>query len=156
MAITKQDSIFPDIHLAGGISTKATEYKELAMKGDNWESPIFKLGSAPTSTDIASAPTVTRKDHPVTDGGVRGPQNIGNTSTTNQLNDPLAQNQGLASGNQGLSNGALPPAVAPNSAFGNQVDHAFGKDDSQAAAALNGRTNGTTLGSNNPVYTGSA
>jgi len=147
MAITKQDSIFPNIHLAGGISTKATEYKELAMKGDNWESPIFKLGSAPTSTDIDSAPTVTRKDHPVTDGGVRGPQNIGHTSSTS--------NQGLANGDQGLSNGG-----GPNSAFGNQVDHAFGKDaTTPAAAALNGRTTGhpgTTLGSNNPVYTGSA
>uniref|UniRef100_A0A0D2Y2G1 Uncharacterized protein n=1 Tax=Fusarium oxysporum (strain Fo5176) TaxID=660025 RepID=A0A0D2Y2G1_FUSOF len=34
IAMTKEDSIFPNINLPGGISTKATEYKELARKGD--------------------------------------------------------------------------------------------------------------------------
>jgi len=164
VAVTKQDSIFPNIHLPGGISSKATEYKEIAMKGDSWESPIFKLGSEPVSTNIAKAPEVVRKDHSVTEGGVRGPQNIGNTtSTTNQLNDPAAQQQGISG--TGLANGS----TAGASSFGNQVDQAFSKEGTPNAAVnnpvagLNGKTNGTTtnghtgtqLGSNNPVLTGS-
>merc|ERR1711964_642457 len=34
--------------------------------------PIFKLGSASASTDVPKAPNVTRKEHSVTSGGVRG------------------------------------------------------------------------------------
>jgi len=62
-AITKEDSMFPHIHLPGGISSKATEYKELARKGDKWESPVFSIGSAQRSHDIPHAPHVTRKPH---------------------------------------------------------------------------------------------
>jgi Family of unknown function (DUF5923)/Protein of unknown function (DUF4449) len=61
MAMTKQDSIFPNIDLPSGISTKATEYKELAQKGDRWESPVFSIGSASQSKNIPSAPKITRK-----------------------------------------------------------------------------------------------
>lgn len=60
-AVTKQDSIFKDINLPGGISTKATEYKELAAKGDKWESPIFSIGSAKESTNIPKLKAVGRK-----------------------------------------------------------------------------------------------
>ena len=151
MAMTKNDSIFPNIHLPGGISSKATEYKELALKGDGWESPIFKLGSASTSSNIPNVPEVTRKDHSVTDGGIRGPQNIGNTgSMSNRLNDPNAQAAGTTNG-------------SGTAGFSNQVDQAFSQGGTPAAArngATNGHTNGktngsTTLGSNNPVLTGS-
>ncbi|UPK91848.1 hypothetical protein LCI18_002783 [Fusarium solani-melongenae] len=62
-----EDSIFPDISLPGGISTKATEYKELAHKGDKWESPIFSIGSANKSTDIPPGPKIQRKASPVSD-----------------------------------------------------------------------------------------
>lgn len=62
-AVTKEDSIFPHIHLPGGISSKATEYKELARKGDKWESPVFSIGSASKSRDLPSAPHVARKAH---------------------------------------------------------------------------------------------
>jgi len=62
-AITKEDSIFPNVHLPGGISSKATEYKELARKGDKWESPVFSLGSAAKSRDVPATPTVVRKPH---------------------------------------------------------------------------------------------
>lgn len=61
MAITKHDSIFPDVHLPGGISSKATEFIELALKGEKWESPVFNLGSAPSSNNIPSAPNVVHK-----------------------------------------------------------------------------------------------
>jgi hypothetical protein len=127
MAVTKQDSIFPNIHLSGGISSKATEYKELAMKGDKWESPVFKLGSASTSSNIPATPEVTRKKHSVNQGGVRGPQNVGTNGSANM---------NTAGG------------------FRNEVDQAFGKEGTQGAA-LNGNTNGsTTLGADNPVLTG--
>jgi hypothetical protein len=67
MAVTKEESIFPNIHLPGGISSKATEYKELARKGDKWESPVFSIGSAQKSTDIPSAPKIEKKPHHATD-----------------------------------------------------------------------------------------
>ncbi|KAK0128409.1 hypothetical protein ONS95_000382 [Cadophora gregata] len=151
VAMTQHDSIFPNIKLPGGISSKATEYKELGQKGETWHSPIFKLGSASPSSDIPKAPSVTRKDHSVTTGGVRGPQNVGNTdSMTNKLNDPSAQAAGTTSG----------------TSFGNQVDQALnpsanGNGINSSATNGNGYTNGkvangnTTLGSNNPVLTGS-
>merc|ERR1711964_520622 len=72
--------------------------------------PNIKLRSASASTDVPKAPNVTRKEHSVTSGGVRGPQNVGNTgSTTNQLHDPSAQAAGTSTG----------------SSFGNQVDQAL-------------------------------
>lgn len=65
MAVTKEDSIFPNIHLPGGISSKATEYRELARKGEMWESPVFSIGAASKSSDVPPAPEVTRKPHAV-------------------------------------------------------------------------------------------
>lgn len=61
MAVTKQDSMFKNISLPGGISTKATEYKEIAQRGERWQSDIFTIGSAPTSTNIGQPAQVTRK-----------------------------------------------------------------------------------------------
>merc|ERR1712072_769377 len=61
VAVTKKDSIFPDVNLPGGISTKATEYKDLAAKGDKWESPVFGIGSAKETSNLPSAPKITRK-----------------------------------------------------------------------------------------------
>lgn len=63
MAVTQHDSIFKNISLPGGISSKATEYKELAAKGDKWESPIFSIGSAKETTSLPQSPKVTRKPH---------------------------------------------------------------------------------------------
>ncbi|KAF7588129.1 hypothetical protein BBP40_006129 [Aspergillus hancockii] len=60
---TLHDSIFPEIQLPGGISTKATEYKELAQKGERWESPIFTIGNASESTNIPTPANITRKSH---------------------------------------------------------------------------------------------
>ncbi|KAK5736253.1 hypothetical protein LTR17_007593 [Elasticomyces elasticus] len=80
MAITQHDSIFKNISLPGGISTKATEYKDLAAKGDKWESPVFSIGSARESSNIPSAGKPQRKRHDVNKGGVRGDQPLeGNT-----------------------------------------------------------------------------
>lgn len=64
--------MFKNINLPGGVSTKATEYKELARKGDRWESPIFGIGSARESSDLPQARKVTRKPHETAAGRIRG------------------------------------------------------------------------------------
>lgn len=61
MAVTKQESIFKNIALPGGISTKATEYKGLAQRGDRWQSDVFNIGSASSTTNIGQPQQVTRK-----------------------------------------------------------------------------------------------
>ncbi|KAG6004228.1 hypothetical protein E4U54_000573 [Claviceps lovelessii] len=61
IAMTTEDSIFPDVKLQGGISSKASEYKELSRKGDKWESPVFSIGSAEKSGDIPAAPRIEKK-----------------------------------------------------------------------------------------------
>ncbi|EGU77468.1 hypothetical protein FOQG_06126 [Fusarium oxysporum f. sp. raphani 54005] len=112
IAMTKEDSIFPNIDLPGGISTKATEYRELARKGDKWESPVFSIGSAKKSTDIPSAPKIQRKAHPVSDLGPKNTSNAdydfypagGNTHTGNGA---LNGGNGLQIGN-GAVNGKHP------------------------------------------------
>lgn len=85
VAITKEDSIFPNIHLPGGISSKATEYKELARKGDKWESPVFSIGAASKSNDIPAAPKVERKPHAV-NGAKKAATNGGYTNGGSNLN----------------------------------------------------------------------
>ncbi|KAI0594858.1 hypothetical protein F4775DRAFT_572240 [Biscogniauxia sp. FL1348] len=85
MAVTQDDSIFPNIHLSGGISSKATEYKELAAKGDKWETPVFSIGTASKSSKLPAAPKVTRKSHApngkVANGDLTVPAVNGNTIT---------------------------------------------------------------------------
>lgn len=95
VAVTQHDSIFPQVKLPGGISSKATEYKSLAAKGDKWESPVFGIGSASESTSLPKLAPVTRKPHQSAPGGVRGPKP---TST---------------------------PGVNPAAGFGNEVNKAF-------------------------------
>ncbi|KAF2026892.1 hypothetical protein EK21DRAFT_115391 [Setomelanomma holmii] len=63
VAVTQHDSIFKNISLPGGISSKATEYKDLAAKGDKWESPIFSIGSAKETSSLSKVAHVTRKPH---------------------------------------------------------------------------------------------
>ncbi|KAI0020884.1 hypothetical protein F4780DRAFT_740312 [Xylariomycetidae sp. FL0641] len=87
MAVTKEESIFPNIHLPGGISSKATEYRDLARKGEKWESPVFSIGGASKSTDIPSAPKVVRKPH--TAGGQTNGHTNGHYSNGNTVNGKL-------------------------------------------------------------------
>ncbi|KAL8691203.1 MAG: hypothetical protein Q9218_003516 [Villophora microphyllina] len=111
VAMTQHDSMFQNIKLPGGISSKATEYKNLAAKGDKWESPIFGIGSAAASTNLPKATQVSRKPHNVSGGGVRGPQNVqGGQSTFGQ---------------------ADPQQTSNSSGFSNQVNQAFGSDDNR-------------------------
>lgn len=95
MAVTQHDSLFPNIKLPGGISTKATEYKELAAKGDKWESPVFSIGSASQSSNLPSPQQVTRKPHSTAQAGLRG----GNTSSSSTGAGPAGSSGGNFSGN---------------------------------------------------------
>ncbi|KAF2138726.1 uncharacterized protein K452DRAFT_290378 [Aplosporella prunicola CBS 121167] len=157
MAVTQNDSMFQNISLPGGISTKATEYQELARKGDKWESPIFSIGSAKETSNLPRVPRVTRKPHNVNTGGVRG---------GNHPNADEPYSQGNDTGN-----------------FSNQVNQAFDGTNDYHKGGLNGYSgvgtgyqqnnlgqqtqvgpgagyngtgagNHTVLGANNPVYKG--
>jgi len=148
MAVTQHDSIFQNISLPGGISSKATEFKELAAKGDKWESPVFSIGSAGETRSLPKVAAVSRKPHNVNTGGVRGGNApMANTNTSDDYGQ--ASGTGYDGANGGTTNGAT-------SGFSNQVDQAFGGNNG-GVKAINSNTSGThtTLGQNNPVLTGS-
>ncbi|KAJ4505120.1 hypothetical protein HRR83_005901 [Exophiala dermatitidis] len=161
VAVTKQDSIFKHISLPGGISTKATEYKELAAKGDRWESPIFTIGSAKESTDIPKPRQVTRKPHSTTPAVIRG-GNHPNADTSassgygssgyGSTGPAGADNPGATTGynTSGATSGYTNPGAT--SGFSNQVDRAF--DTQKPVGGLSG-TNGSanvTNGSTNKTF----
>lgn len=95
IAMTKEDSIFPDIELPSGISTKATEYRDLARKGEKWESPVFSVGSAKRSTNIPPAPKIERKVAPAaTNGSSNGASGtVNGKSVQNAANGSLPYGQ---------------------------------------------------------------
>lgn len=181
VAVTQHDSIFKNISLPGGISSKATEYKELAAKGDKWESPIFSIGSAKETTSLPQVGKITRKPHgraggySPSDDASRGlGASSGLNPSTNQYdsqytnNGGLGAQPGLTTGNQGLT-GGVPATSGATSGFGNQVDDAFNTTGStglnnaaaippmtsQTGAAAPGQYN-TTFGDQNPVFQGRA
>lgn len=157
MAVTQHDSIFKNISLPGGISSKATEYKDLAAKGDKWESPVFSIGSAKETSSLPKAGTVTRKPHGRA-GGYAGPHDqqpgqglaAGSGLNPAQVGGPghtLGEGQGGLTGSTGTGlTGGLPSHTTQGTGqgFGTQVDQAFNT------------TTGTTLGEQNPVYQGHA
>ncbi|GAB7339279.1 hypothetical protein MBLNU457_5933t1 [Dothideomycetes sp. NU457] len=198
VAVNQRSSLFPNVKLPGGISTKATEYKELAEKGEKWESPIFTIGSARESTNLPKIAPITRKRQHIpppkvhdtprhTDGGSdsretgtgSGYGSSGNTGmgsgygsgTTGDNTygsaagmayepgmDPGSNydNSGLAatSGLTGSSATGTAGVPSGDSSFGNQVDMAF-RGQGQSGAPT-GEHQGTTLGKDNPVWSGRA
>lgn len=152
VAMTQHDSIFPQIKLPGGISSKATDYKNLAEKGEKWESPIFGIGSAPETSNLPSLAPISRKPHSATQGAVRGPQNIQSGPSTIGQAEPRTEGYGQ-SGSAG---------------FSDQVNQAFSGNNDLSMKSNTGGVNGglpesgvrgtdtghTTLGANNPVYSG--
>jgi hypothetical protein len=133
MAVTQHDSIFPTIKLPGGISTKATEYKDLAATGEKWQSPVFSIGSAKETSSIPKVSQPSRRS-----GATSGLN--GATSATNGATSAV---NGAASG---ITNGN------GSAGFSNQVDQAFGSEKKLNGGAL---SNGhTTLGESNPVLQG--
>ena len=135
VAMTQHDSIFQNIKLPGGVSTKATEFKELAAKGDKWESPVFGLGSASESSNIPKIGQVTRKPHNAASGGIRGgnhPNSTGASSGNYGTNDSTNYDSNYnanGSSNYGSNQGAYGTNTGVNQSagFSNQVDQAFNK-----------------------------
>ncbi|KAH6624689.1 hypothetical protein B0J18DRAFT_449918 [Chaetomium sp. MPI-SDFR-AT-0129] len=107
-AITKEDSIFPDVHLPGGISSKATEYRDLARKGDKWESPVFSLGSAAKSKDIPAAPKIVRKPHQAASASGSNPQDASGAVNGVATNGVAALNGNSVNGAGLNGNGGFP------------------------------------------------
>jgi len=131
VALTQKDSIFKNISLPGGISTKATEYKDLAAKGDKWESPVFGIGSAKESTSLPSAQKVIRKPHQTRSGGIRGsnhPSISGASGTTLGDSGYATQSYPQGSTGTGLPQGTQSIPSHPTAAatgLGQEMNQAF-------------------------------
>jgi len=138
MAVTQHDSIFKNISLPGGISSKATEYKDLAAKGDKWESPVFSLGSAKETTSLPQAPKVTRKPHGRAGG--YGSDLSQATGTSQGLGASQGLNPAQGVNPTGLS--SQPGAGAPG--FAGQVDNAFNTSSTGGVASGNSGLSGNT------------
>jgi len=95
--MTQDQTMFPNITLPAGISSKTMQYRSMADQGTEWQSPVFKIGNArPTAAGkIPTPPKIVRKS---TWTGYKDPK----------LNDPNATNKaGLSSklDNQGVGRG---------------------------------------------------
>ncbi|THV50872.1 hypothetical protein BGAL_0132g00030 [Botrytis galanthina] len=179
MPMTMDDSIMPHVILPGGISAKATEHKNNARQGADWRSSVFSIGSAKGSTSLPQPKEISRKPHSVAQGGVRGPQNTGNTSTQGAQQGYGQQGYGQQGYPQATGQDYGKPGYGQQN-FNQQVDAAFDntgagvlpsttgvgilQDQSASNGAIgNGAsvqknvlpTNGNTqLGSKNPVLQG--
>ncbi|KAJ3473687.1 hypothetical protein NLG97_g10181 [Lecanicillium saksenae] len=99
ITMVDDESIFPDLKLPGGVSSKATEYKQLALKGEKWESPVFSIGQAGKSRDIPSAPQIVNKVRGAANGAANG---NGHAANSNGL---AANGNGLHTNGNGIANG---------------------------------------------------
>lgn len=126
VALNQHDSIFKNIKLPGGISTKATEYKELARKGDKWESPIFGIGSARESTDVPKLNPVSRKPHNAASGTIRGGgiSHDNESSITGGSRQPAGGYAGSGSGYGNQSSGGY--GNQSTGGYGNQTTGGYG------------------------------
>ena len=104
MAMSQHDSIFKNISLPGGISTKATEYKDLAQKGDKWMSPVFSIGSARESSSIPKLAQIQRKPHQTASGTIRGGNHPNSNQGQSQSDAGNYSNTGGYSGSTEYSN----------------------------------------------------
>jgi hypothetical protein len=146
--MTLHDSIFPEIQLPGGVSTKATEYADLAAKGERWESPIFSIGSASESSNVPSAGQVTRKPHTTADdvagGGVAG-------GVAGAVAGGAAGNAAAAGASGSAANAASGTKVDgyPSRGFSDEVDQAFvngkGVSDMKSTNVPTQVTNGSAV-----------
>lgn len=162
VATTTQDSIFKNIKLPGGISTKATEYKKLAADGERWESPVFGIGSARETADLPKPAPITRKPHNAASGGVRGPQNLEQREATalDQIETKTSGYGQTTTSNYPTSTGGVYDTTTNGSTgFSTQVNQAFDNNQDLSLTEktpANGHSGGTFLGMNNPVLKGSA
>jgi len=106
VAVTQHDSMFKNISLPGGISAKATEYKELSRRGDGWGSDVFTIGSASPTSDLQEPQLITRKSpyaHRRTTRG-RETASVGGASRDSgyHANDYHGHGTGTGTGNTGF------------------------------------------------------
>ncbi|KEF55668.1 uncharacterized protein A1O9_08418 [Exophiala aquamarina CBS 119918] len=174
VAVTQEDSIFKNISLPGGISSKATEYKKLAAKGDRWESPVFSIGSAKASTNIPKLAQVKRKAHATTTAGIRGGNHpnahsdvsrdgVGGTGTASSAagygtvvgqpgsvavgRDPNLSGTGAAHGSGFFGGNQVGvPTAAAGGGFSTQVEQAFDPNKNIAGPGVGGVGNGSAAG----------
>ncbi|EPE04283.1 hypothetical protein F503_01287 [Ophiostoma piceae UAMH 11346] len=104
IAYTKDDSIFPSIVLPGGFTTRASEYKALGQQGEGWKSPVFTIGKAGASNNLAKAPLIEKK----LAGAANG------TTGTNGAN--VVNGNGVAGGNYLNGNGIAGTNIGTNGA----------------------------------------
>lgn len=121
---TLRDSQFPEIKLPGGVTTKTTEYAELAEKGERWESPVFNLGSASESTDISKPAPVTRKSHRT--GG------IGGTAGAAGAGAAAGATAGADGASKAVSDGY------PSRGFSDEINEAFKSDEGNVVSKVVG------------------
>jgi hypothetical protein len=119
VAITQQDSMFKNISLPGGISTKATEYRQLAEKGDKWESPVFSIGSAKESSNLPAPSRPQRKPHSTTEATLKGQSN-GHSLGNNQNQFPGSGAGNFGNSQNNFSNGQNNFGNGQNNYGGNQ------------------------------------
>ena len=172
VAMTQNDSMFKNISLPGGISTKATEYKNLAAKGDRWESPVFGIGSAKESTDIPKLGQVSRKSPHNRNVSVRGGNHPGGQSTGGGNLSQMAPsgNEGAYGSNTGTSQsygqsygdstggqqygGQTGQTGGNTQGFGNQVDQAFSSKEGGQTGGYGGTVYDQVTGGSNGRPTG--
>ncbi|KFY78200.1 hypothetical protein V499_02575 [Pseudogymnoascus sp. VKM F-103] len=168
LAMTQHDSIFPNVHLPGGISTKATEYRDLATKGVKWESPIFSIGSAGRTTSLPGLGKVSRRQHETTQGGLRdrdevlgagavgaGVGGVGGATAAHYVQTepayvPVTHVAPVTTTAVPVTTTEVPYTNGNGAAFGKQADQAFNKADGMYSST------GTLLGRGNPVLAGLA
>ncbi|KAH8812068.1 hypothetical protein F5884DRAFT_301727 [Xylogone sp. PMI_703] len=147
--MTDEDSIFPSVKLPGGISTKATEYKELARKGNKWESPVFKIGSAAPTSNLPRAGEITRKKHDVTETRLKDRSEVGPKGASNIPGTPgfAGDINQMAPGTAGYSTGGYDSTHVPGTAGysnGSAAAHVPGTAGYSNGAAATTHVPGTT------------
>jgi hypothetical protein len=135
--MTLHNSIFPDIELPGAVSTKATEYADLATKGERWECPIFSVGNASESTGIPSGGPITNKPHGASTGGA-GAAGVASAAGVSGATAAAASGNGTK------------PSDYQARGFSDEVDKAFVNGKSQK---LGEATNGADGVPNGPATT---
>ena len=53
--------MFPNIHFPGAVSSESAKYRQMALEGDGWRSPIFDIGSAKPTENIPQPKKITQK-----------------------------------------------------------------------------------------------
>lgn len=155
MAMTQHESIFKDISLPKGISTKATEYKNMAAQGDRWESPVFSIGSASETSSVPRPPQAARKTAPTSapHQSTHGTSGFGNEvsrafdGNNDKINGTHGTTMGHGTHGTGLNQGTHGTTMG-------QGTHGTGVGQPTHGTGVNQPTHHTTLGQNNPVLQG--